>query len=166
MKTISPKILLTLAGAFGFNILFWQEKMGINSLIFDVFIISVVLSLYPGALSRGSARWLLAGHLVSVAMVVIHNTMLSKIVATITIFLFAAFAEHIHRSVIFAAGSMVYQTGFLIAEFTELLTQVKRQSKQEEMVLPEIEDRIVSPDITIDLFYSVYNSKCRLCFPY
>jgi len=155
MKTISPKILLTLSGAFGFNILFWQEKMGINSVIFDVFIISAVLSLYPGALARGSARWLLAGHLVSVAMVVIHNTMLSKIVATITIFLFAAFAEHIHRSVIFAAGSMAYQTGFLIAEFTELITRVKRQSNRKKWSFRKL--RIVLfPLILLSIFFIVY----------
>ena len=99
--TISQKILLTIAGAFLFNFLFWQEKMAINFLIFDLFIISSVLSIYTDTSGRYSVRWILASHLVSVGMVIIYNTLLSKLTAIVTLILYAAFAEYLHRSVIF-----------------------------------------------------------------
>ena len=46
MKSARLKIILVLAGAVLFNIIFWQENMGINSALFDAFIlISVFVSL-------------------------------------------------------------------------------------------------------------------------
>jgi len=67
----------------------------------------------------------LAAHLVSVALVLIHGTGLSAVAAMITLFLFAAFAAHSHRSLAFATGTMLLQTIYLPAAFTELITKDK-----------------------------------------
>ena len=47
MKTPALKIVLLFAGTILFNIIFWQEKIAINALLFDVFILSSVFYLYP-----------------------------------------------------------------------------------------------------------------------
>ncbi|RYY11386.1 MAG: DUF4173 domain-containing protein, partial [Chitinophagaceae bacterium] len=71
----------------------------------------------------------LAGHLVAVAMLIVFNTLLSKVVAVLSLFLFAGFAEYVHRSVVFAAGSIMIQTSLLVAEFSELLRQSSGKKK-------------------------------------
>lgn len=121
MKTVSPKIILTIAGAFLFNLLFWQEKMAVNLLLFDLFIVCAILKLYPGVLLKSSARWILSAHVIGIVMVVVYNTLLSKITAVLTLFFFAAFAEHFHRSILFAAGTLLYQAGFMLPAFASLI---------------------------------------------
>jgi cell division protein FtsL len=154
-RTISPKILLTIAGAFLFNFLFWQEKMAINFLIFDLFIIGSVLSIYADALSRNSARWILAAHLISVGMVIIYNTLLSKFAAIVTLILYAAFAEYLHRSVIFAAGSMFYQVSFLLPEFRRLTIQASISTKNSKTPLRKLR-LLLFPLGLLFIFYLIY----------
>src|SRR4051812_37279373 len=100
------ELLLVTAGAVLFNIVFWQEKLALNAVFFDVFIVAGIFHLYPQAKSNTTARWLLLGHVVCLAMVILHNTLLSKISFIITLSLFAAFSEYAHRSPWFASGSL------------------------------------------------------------
>src|SRR5688572_28493796 len=159
MKTILPgisqKILLTIAGGFLFNFLFWQEKMAINFLIFDLFIIGSVISIYSGAPGRNSARWILAVHLLSVGMVIIYNTMLSKLTAVITLILFTAFAEYLHRSVIFAAGSMFYQATFLVPEFRRIIIQASTNTNNPRRSLGKLR-LFLFPLGLLFIFFLVY----------
>ena len=154
-RTVPPKILLTIAGAFLFNFLFWQEKMAINFLIFDLFIIGSVLSIYTDAAERNSVRWILAAHLLSVGMVIIYNTLLSKLAAIITIILFAAFAEYLHRSVIYAAGSMFYQASFLLPEIKRLIIQITTKSKDPRKLLRKLR-LLLFPLGLLFIFFLVY----------
>ncbi|HTE27090.1 DUF4153 domain-containing protein [Flavitalea sp.] len=157
---MSPKILLTFAGAFLFNFLFWQEKMAINFLIFDVFIIASIISIYPTAADRSSVRWLLAAHLLSGCMVIIYNTFLSKFAAIVTLILFAAFAEYIHRSIIFAVGSMFYQASFLLPEFTRLVVQNSTNRRVDKKPLRKLR-LLLFPMGLLLLFFLVYMAGNR-----
>jgi hypothetical protein len=107
MRTESIKTSLVIIGAIIFNVIFWREKLGINTVLFDVFIIASVFYLYPSATKNNTCRWLALGHLVTAVMVVVHNTMLSKIGFSITLLLFVSFTQYIHRSVWYAGGSVI-----------------------------------------------------------
>jgi hypothetical protein len=105
MKTSSSKLLLIISGAIIFNVIFWKEKMGINAVLFDIFICVSVFLLFPYSSKNRISKWLLAGNLVTAGMVVIQNTLLSKIAFSISLLLFISFSQYIHQSAWYAGGS-------------------------------------------------------------
>lgn len=107
MKPDSSKVLLVLTGAFIFNILFWNEKMGVNVVIFDAFVCTSVFILYPSCRRNHISHWLLAAQTVTLAMIIIQNTVLSKLAFAVTLLLFVSFSEFAHQSVFFAGGSII-----------------------------------------------------------
>jgi hypothetical protein len=113
------KVTLVTAGAVLFNLLFWNEKLGLNTVLYDLFILSALFFMYPQALRHTTVRWLVLGHLICLAMLVFHNTLLSKIALVGTIGLLVPFAEYVHRSAWFAGGSMVLNMVFMLATYVE-----------------------------------------------
>ncbi|MGN6602821.1 MAG: DUF4153 domain-containing protein [Ginsengibacter sp.] len=107
MKRGSSKLLLVLTGAFIFNILFWNEKIGVNAVIFDAFVGTAVFVLYPETRKNRISLWLLAAQTATLALIIIQNTVLSKVAFAVTLALFVAFSEFAHQSVFFAGGSII-----------------------------------------------------------
>jgi hypothetical protein len=128
------KIMLVTAGAVLFNLVFWNEKLAINTVLFDAFLLSALFFLYPDARKSGTVNWLLLGHVVSLSMVVIHNTDLSKIAFVITLLLVAGFAEYTHRSAWFAGGSMLMNVIMVVSSFTASFKAKKRKSTKRKGV--------------------------------
>jgi hypothetical protein len=119
MKMERVKLIWIIAGALLFNAVFWNEKLGINTFLYDVFLLAVLFYTYPNARHSSTVRWLLAGHLICLAMVLVHNTSLSKFAACSTLLLLAAFAQYLHRSVLFATGSIVQNILFVVPSVFE-----------------------------------------------
>jgi Domain of unknown function (DUF4173) len=151
------KITLVTAGAFLFNLVFWQEKLGVNTLLFDAFLISALFYLYPNAGQHSTVRWLLLGHLLCLAMVLVHNTLLSKIAFTVTLLLVAAFAEYIHRSAWFAGGSVLMNIIMVVASFTESL-QVKREKRAKRRNVGRFIRFAFFPLVIVMVFFAIYFS--------
>ncbi|MEO5890180.1 MAG: hypothetical protein ABIQ31_08005, partial [Ferruginibacter sp.] len=105
MKNAFVKILLVTAGAVLFNIIFWHEKLAVNAVLFDVFILWSVFYLYPTAFTQPLMKWLLAAHIITLIAVVVHNTYLSKLAFSTTLLLVVVFSQYRHRSVWYAALS-------------------------------------------------------------
>ncbi len=105
MKQATVKILLVTTSALLFNIIFWQEKLAVNAVLFDVFVLWSVFYLYPFALANPLMKWLLAAHLITLVALVIQNTFLSKLAFSGTLLLVVAFSQYLHRSVWYAAAS-------------------------------------------------------------
>ena len=125
MKPESAKTLLVTAGAVLFNIIFWHQKMGVNALLFDAFILVSVFYLYPAAFKRAAMKWLLAAHIITVAAVIIHNTILSKLAFSVTLLLVVVFTQYLHRSVWYAAGSAFMNYLLMIPSFFTNLRLLK-----------------------------------------
>src|SRR5258708_28746629 len=98
MKKKSSKARLVIAGAILFNIFFWNEKLGLNTVLYATFIAGCILCLYPDSLKNNTSRWLLLAHVITGAMVIFQNTVLSKIAFSTTIILFVCFSQYMHRS--------------------------------------------------------------------
>ncbi|MGO8056430.1 hypothetical protein, partial [Rhizobium leguminosarum] len=64
-------------------------------------------------------RWLLAGHLICLAMIVLNNSMLSKFAFIVTLFLLTGFTQYVHRSVWYAGGSVFQNIVFSVPGFFE-----------------------------------------------
>jgi hypothetical protein len=149
------KIILVTAGAVLFNLVFWNEKLAINTVLFDAFLLSALFFLYPQARKHASVNWLLLGHLVCLAMVVVHNTDLSKIAFVITGLLLAGFAEYAHRSVWFAGGSIFMNMVMVAASFVEPIRfnrgpAIKRRS------LSRVIRFAIFPIILLIVFFCIY----------
>ncbi|HEY8897509.1 MAG TPA: DUF4173 domain-containing protein [Niastella sp.] len=149
------KIILVTAGAVLFNLVFWNEKLAINTVLFDVFLLSALFFLYPKARKHAIVNWLLLGHVVCLAMVVVHNTDLTKIAFTITLLLLAGFAEYTHRSAWFAGGSMLLNIIMVISSFVEHIKLNKGRSVKRKGVSRFIRFAIL-PVILLIVFFCIY----------
>lgn len=129
MKAERLKLYLIIAGALLFNWLFWNEKMAINTVLYDFFLLGVLFSLYPNARHSSTVRWLLAGHLICLAMIVVHNTELSKLAYSITLLITIGFVQYAHRSVWYAAGSIAQNMLFAVPGFFELMERPKSNKR-------------------------------------
>jgi hypothetical protein len=76
--------LAVLIGATLFNALFWQEMMGINTLIFAVFLVAALLVLNKDSFLERTVQIATGGVLVSALMVVFHNSLYTKWIHILT----------------------------------------------------------------------------------
>jgi hypothetical protein len=127
MKNNIPflKLVLLAAGAIIFSLVFWQEKIALNTIFFDALIIGSVFYLYPNAFSKPQMKWLVLAHIISLCTLLYHNTVLSKIACSTTLLLVVVFTQYIHRSIWYASASMVSNYVFFLFSFTQHLQQVK-----------------------------------------
>jgi hypothetical protein len=156
-KKISQGILV-IAGGILFSLVFWQEKLGINTVLFDAFILAAIFYLYANARQNAVVRWLLIGHLICLAMIVLHNTMLSKIAFATTLFLIVGFAEYIHRSVWFAGGSVLLNIVFCFASFAELFKRTKTGGGKKRKGLSKLIRFAIFPLLLAAVFFLIYLS--------
>lgn len=155
MKNESLKLLLVIIGAIIFNIIFWNEKLGINTILFDVFIVSSIFYLYPASVKNNECRWIATGHFITAAMVLINNTILSKIGFSISLLLFVSFSQYVHRSAIYAGGSVFLNYLLSIPNFLNHLKNINRKSISLSGFLRPIRILFV-PFIIVCVFIIIY----------
>ncbi len=126
MQTPALKIVLLFTGTILFNIIFWQEKIALNALLFDAFILLSVFSLYPAAFTRPAMKWLLLAHVITLVTLVVHNTILSKLAFSGTLLLVVVFTQFLHRSVWYAAASAAGNYLLFVFSFLENIRQIKK----------------------------------------
>lgn len=93
------------AGGILFSLLFLNEKLAVNLVMFDLFILAALFLLYAEARQNAAVRWFALGHLTSLAMLVLHNTTLSAIACIVTLVLTVSYGLYLHRSPWFAGAS-------------------------------------------------------------
>ncbi|MEP7230733.1 MAG: DUF4173 domain-containing protein [Ginsengibacter sp.] len=157
MRTQPLKFLLVVTGAIVFNFIFWNEKIGVNLILFDIFICGSVFFLFPYSLKNNLSKWLLAGHLLTAAMVVVQNTILSKIGFSITMLLFISFSQYLHRSVWYAGGSAIMNYVYAIPNFFYELRSL-RQKRTRKTGWPRRARILLIPFGILIIFYIIYSS--------
>lgn len=155
MKKESFKVTFVVLGAILFNVIFWNEKLGLNSLLFAAFIAGCIFALYPHAQKSKICRWLFAAHIVTVAMVIFQNTFLSKIAFSITMLLFISFSQYLHRSVVYAGGSAVLNYVFAIPNFFREIKNLNNK-KMKLSGLQKLIRILLVPMLIVTAFMIVY----------
>lgn len=150
------KILLVVAGTILFNLIFWQEKVALNALLFDLFILVSVFYLYPSAFRLPVMKWLLLAHLVTLAAVLFHNTELSKIAFCCTLLLVVAFTQYVHRSVWYAAASVFMNYCMAPVSFFLDLQTLKGNKFNFKGVRKSIRFLVI-PVLLLLIFFGLYN---------
>lgn len=156
MKPASLKIALVIAGAVLFNIIFWQEKLAINSLFFDAFILAAVFYLYQPSFKKPAMKWLLFVHLITVGTVIIHNTILSKLAFSSTLLLVIVFTQYEHRSLWYAGASAFMNYVLMLPSFVFSIGQM-RKSKLNFYGTGKALRFIVIPVIILIVFSILYS---------
>ncbi|MEL6637687.1 MAG: DUF4173 domain-containing protein [Bacteroidota bacterium] len=74
------ELVLTLLGVIAFNLLFWQQTMGLNTLWFAGLMMAALFYLHPRGMRRRSTLLLAGGTLLTAVWVVVFHSALSKAV--------------------------------------------------------------------------------------
>jgi Domain of unknown function (DUF4173) len=156
MKTPALKIVLLFAGAILFNIIFWQEKIALNALLFDVFILLSVFYLYPAAFTKPAMKWLLLAHVVTLVTLVVHNTTLSKLAFSATLLLVVVFTQFLHRSVWYAAASAVGNYLLFVFSFVEDISQIKK-GEIKSLGIKKALRFLIIPLMIVGVFFLIYS---------
>ena len=157
MRTERIKIYLVVVGSILFNWLFWNEKIGINTAIYDLFLLAFLFYLYPDARHSSTVRWLLAGHLICLAMIIVHNTLLSKFGFWITLLLLVAFVQYVHRSLWFATGSIFQNIIFAVPGFVDAMGK-RKTKKVSNRKFSRLLRVAFFPLFLLILFFIIYSS--------
>ncbi len=150
------KLILLTAGAIVFNIVFWQEKIAVNAIFFDAFILGSVFYLYPAAFAKPEMKWLVLAHIIALATVVYHNTVLSKIAFSATLLLVVVFTQYLHRSVWYAAASVVSNYVLVFFSMLEGLQQAKFAKVKSTGLRKALRFAII-PLLIATVFFIVYS---------
>ncbi len=157
MKSKSFKLLLILSGAFAFNILFWQEKMGLNLALFDVFLCASLFSLFPRIWQNNLSKSLLVAQTIALLMVVIQNTLVSKIAFSVTFLLFVSFSEYAHQSVFYAGGSIFLNYFRFIPNFIAVLQTKEKRNLNFWSRVKSVRYFVV-PLMLLSVFFIIYSA--------
>jgi hypothetical protein len=95
MQQSVTKTLAVFIGSILFNLIFWNEKQGVNMLIFDVCIMGILYVFNTEAFKKRSVQLVGAGTLAAVLMIVAHNSLIVKV---IHFFSFSIFVGLVHQS--------------------------------------------------------------------
>jgi hypothetical protein len=104
MTTLSNyRLPLALAFAVLYNLFFWQEKLGLNLLLFSSLLMGIVLLLNPAAQQKRNVRIAAAGTLCTGLLVLLYNSGTAKVVHIGSLFLFVGFVHQPQVRTIFHA---------------------------------------------------------------
>lgn len=106
---LSLLVLFTLL----YNYFFWEEKAGINLLIFSVLLLGAALYQNPLSLLRKNV-WVAAGFTITTAlMVVLHNSFVSKLAHLVSFFITVGFLHEARFRSVLYAGIYAAQSAWL-----------------------------------------------------
>lgn len=121
MYSRQTQLALIAIGALLFNAFFWAEQLALNTLLFDLFFVSSLFYLYPGAIHKRNVWWLLAAHLASAAALIFVHTDTSKLAFVTTLLLLVGFSAYRHRSPWWAAGTLILAFAGFVGRLFKLL---------------------------------------------
>lgn len=85
--------LFVLIATFLWHFLFWKEAWGLNIGIFTLVTFGALYYLYPERFKRKAVRFTLAGTVIAVVFVIVHNSVLSKVMYSFSLFTFIGFFQ-------------------------------------------------------------------------
>ncbi len=156
MQNNRSVIFIVLSGAVLFNLLFWQEQLALNALLFDAFILGTLFYLHPAGGRNKTVQWLLPLHFLCLAMVIVHNTLLSQLALLTTLLLIAAFAEYAHRSAWFAGNSLLLSFILFIASFSHQV-RITRTRERKPLAVGKFIRFSIIPLLIVLAFFIIYS---------
>jgi len=104
MKNQRHLMVLLIVGLVLFNLLFWKEGMGLNSLIFTLFSIPSVFFIYPTIRNNRNSIFFGASTLLLALFIVLNHSALSVIMFFLSYLIFLGFSFYNHQHLPQVAG--------------------------------------------------------------
>ena len=93
-------------GALIFNLIFWQETMGLNTLIFAVFLVAALWFLNKESFLERNVQIATGGVLLTAMLVVLHNSLFSRVIHILSIPILIGFVQARTLRFVVLAGLM------------------------------------------------------------
>ena len=151
----NKRAVVALAGGILFQAIFWQEKMALNTAFFFAFIVASLLMLYKATLHWKKSFWLLCTSFISLAAVVVHNSLLSKLALIISMLLLVAHTTNLYRSLHYGLAAVAERALKSMPQFAKdwgVLTRQKGNKPKKKYNFRIL----VLPLILAFLFTSIY----------
>lgn len=157
MHKARTQLLLVIIGVLLFNFCFWEEKMGINTLIFTLFYLTVLWRVFPKSSNSQGWWYTAAGMLLTATMVVWHNSAAAKFAWFISAMCAAGFAQEKELRFVMSA-LMQYVWGWWQAprHLFETLRSGNQAGAQRERHLRRSIGLAFSPILVVFVFYFLY----------
>lgn len=158
MKTKSNILLFaTLLGGILYSFLFWEEGLGLNSLIYSLFIISAT-AINADIIKSRKFYLYASAHLFSAVMVVLNNSNLSIITYLISMLLFVGYVHYQAVKTIFVALlAALLQIIVIPASLIRKISEVKIGSFSLKPIFRLIK-YLVLPILIVVVFTGIYSS--------
>lgn len=153
------KIALLITGTILFNLIFWQENLGLNALIFTVFIIGSALYIFPKFIKSKNALIVALGTLVSAITITYHASLLVIFVWIFSIVLLQPFIHYKKLQTIFfstlsAITSFVTVFG-LLGQNTEKTTSKRNSPFKYKNIFKYLKLTLL-PIFVVYIFYWIF----------
>lgn len=150
------KIAILITGTLLFNLLFWKEAVGLNALLFTVFIIGSLIYAFPYFVKSKYALIVTAGTLITALTITMHASELSIFVWIFSIILLQPFIHYKElKTIIYSSLSAVtsFVTSFmLIGDYIKL---EKKSSVRLKKTLRYIKLTLI-PIAVLYVFYWIF----------
>jgi hypothetical protein len=80
MQNSIAKTIAVIVGSIFFNLIFWNEKQGINVVLFDLFILGTLVQFNAAAFKTRSVQIVAAGTFVAALLIILHNSLIVKVI--------------------------------------------------------------------------------------
>jgi len=149
---------LLLAGTIIFDYFFWKEHFGLNILLMNVFIIIVILLLYPSAIRSKGAITTILGSLATAVAIVIHSSLFTIIVHISSLIVMVGFI-HVQslQSVLYAVPTSLGNYLMLPDRLASYIKSKRDSSAKMQRFLRLLKILII-PLVLLTIFYLMFRS--------
>lgn len=147
-------ILLTVV----YNFFFWEEKLGVNLLIFSVLTVSTIFLFNLDAL-KSKAAWITAGGtLLTGLLVLFHNSGFAKFAHIAAVFTFAGFAHQKDlRSLLASLGTLLQNYILGPVELVKSLGAARLKTPQAKKGLAYVKITLI-PLVILSVFFFIFQA--------
>lgn len=150
------KFVLLIIGTVLFNFLFWKEAVGLNALLFTLFIIGSLIYAFPESLKSRNALIVLFGTLTTASTIVYHASELAVFVWIFSVVLLQPFVHYSYlKSIIYSSLSAItsFVTSFqLLGDYIKL---ERKSSIRLKSVLRFLKLTLL-PILAVYIFYWIF----------
>jgi hypothetical protein len=151
------KIYLSLFGGLVFNLIFWGESLGLNGLLFTLFLFAGLFGLNRKEIIFSKYTWLTAGGMLTFALLMIwHNSFPSKLGWSVSGLLLVGFSqENSFRSIMYASSSSLQKFFLTGKEFYSQINFSDTQRKDLQVATRYVK-LFVLPVIVAIVFFVIF----------
>lgn len=129
MKKLKPILILVLTSLV-FNDLFWHESSGLNIILFDLIIMAAILFIHPRDIYKRPMLYPMIGVLLTSIAILLHNSVMSFWMHTLSWFLFVGIVNQTHlKSILFFLPVSIGNHFMWYGSFSSFFTRDQNPSK-------------------------------------